>query len=66
MNPYKFDDLDDDEEYDPKTLKDNHNNSHTNSRKAKHIKTYKLRSLNNNSNYNNNNNLHLDTVINKY
>ena len=65
MAHWKFDDFDDDEEYKP----NKHNNSHSktkNTYKAKHIKTYKLRSLTNNSNYNNNNNLHLDTVINKY
>jgi ATP-dependent Lon protease len=57
MSYWKFDEFDDDEEYKP--------NKHNNSQKPKNIKTYKLRSLNNNSNYNNNN-LHLDTVINKY
>jgi ATP-dependent Lon protease len=69
MSHWKFDDFDDDEEYKPKNRKDKHNYSYSkakNTYKAKHIKTYKLRSLNNNSNYNSNNNLHLDTVINKY
>ena len=56
MNPYKFDDLDEDEEYKPTKT-----NKYSNSHKAKLTKTYTLRSLSFN-----NNNLHLDTVINKY
>lgn len=66
MSQWKFDEFDDDEEYKPKNRKDKHNNnSYSNTHIAKHLKTYKLRSLTNNSNYNNNN-LHLDAVINKY